>query len=170
MTFDEVMRELFKKFFDVDARLTELDFAGKSLTDNFGELARLKKISEEVFQKKNHQLLENYETVFNERLPKDAAKHILPGAKELLSELSKTDHFVVLHTGSSRGIVRSALRVSNLGKYFRLCFYGTEVVTRGDMVRLTIEKAQAQLSTAGPEFLFDSLKDWRRILRTIEML
>jgi beta-phosphoglucomutase-like phosphatase (HAD superfamily) len=36
---DEVTQKLFRDFFGVDARLTEIDFAGKSLTENFRELA-----------------------------------------------------------------------------------------------------------------------------------
>jgi phosphoglycolate phosphatase len=139
---DEVMRKLFKKFFGVDARLTEMEFAGKSLTDNFRDLARLKNVPEEVFQKKRLRLLEDYETVFNEKIPKDGSKYVLPGAKELLKALSKTEHFVVLYTGSSRGVVQSVFRVTHLGKYFKLLFYGTEVKTRANMVRLAIEQAE----------------------------
>lgn len=56
---DEVTRELFKKSFGVDVRLSEIDFSGKSLTDNFGELARLKKTSKEVFRKKSHRFSQN---------------------------------------------------------------------------------------------------------------
>ena len=32
---DEVTRRLFKTLFNVDVRLSEIDFAGKSLNDNF---------------------------------------------------------------------------------------------------------------------------------------
>lgn len=39
---DEVTRRVFKRSFNVDARLTEIDFTGKSLVENFSKLARLK--------------------------------------------------------------------------------------------------------------------------------
>lgn len=139
---DEVTRRLFKKFFHIDARLTEIDFAGKSLTENFHELARLKNIPDDVFQEKRHQLLDSYETAFGQSLPKDAAKYILPGARELLDELSKTEHIVALYTGDSPGIVDRVFSATNLGKYFEFCLYGTEVETRADMVRLAVEKAE----------------------------
>ena len=160
---DEALQRLFRKFFSVDAKFTEIDFAGKSFNESFHELARLKNIPEDVFQKKSHQLLESYETTFSENLPRDVAKYILPGAKELLRELAKTDHLVVLYTGDSPGVVARVLSATGLGKYFNFCFYGTEVKVRADMVRLAIEKAQ---KVTGQEFegknviiIGDSIRD-----------
>ena len=207
---DEAARRLFKGLFNVDARLTEIDYAGRSLTDSFHELARLKKIPEDVFQKKSHQLLEGYETIFSELMPNDTTKYILPGARELLSELSKTDNIVVLYTGDSPGIVSEVFRATGLGRYFKFRLYGTEVETRCDMVRLAIEKAEkmtgqefkgkntviigdsirdiecgklfntmtiavatgfhsrAKLSAAGPDYLLENLKNYKRVLKAIE--
>ena len=108
---DEATRELFQKFFGVDARLTEIDFAGRSLSDTFLELAGLKGIPEDRVTKISRELLENYERIFGERLPQDASNHVLPGARRLLEELSKTDNFVVLYTGGSAGIVETGIEV-----------------------------------------------------------
>jgi phosphoglycolate phosphatase len=206
---DKVTQRLFKKFFNTDAKLTEIDFAGKSLKDNFHELARLKNITEDEYQKKSQKLLESYETTFSKSLPIDGAKYVLPGARELLNELSKTDHIVALYTGDSPGIVSSVFRATKLGRYFKFCLYGTEVETRADMVSLAAERAakltgrnfknkgiviigdstrdiecgkqfnaltiavatgfhsRAQLSVAGPDYLFSSLKDYRKVLKAI---
>jgi phosphoglycolate phosphatase len=206
---DELTRRVFKKFFKVDARLTEIDFAGKSLTENFGELARLKDIPEDIFQKKSNQLLESYEITFGESLPNDATKYVLPGAKKLLSELSKTNHIVALYTGDSSKIVNQVFRATGLGRYFRFCFYGTEVESRSDMVKLAINKAEKstgrefrdkniviigdsvrdiecgklfnaltiavatgfhseeELLKTEPDYLFDNLKDYRKVLKAI---
>jgi phosphoglycolate phosphatase len=206
---DEVTRRVFKRFFNVDARLTEIDFAGKSLTENFSELARLKDIPEDIFRKKSNQLLESYETTFDESLPNDATKYVLPGAKRLLSELSKTNHIVALYTGDSSKIVNHVFRATGLGRYFRFCFYGTEVESRSDMVKLAINKAEKstgrefrdkniviigdsvrdiecgksfnaltiavatgfhseeELLKAKPDYLFDSLKEYRKVLKAI---
>ena len=202
-------QKLFRRFFDADARLTEIDFAGKSLTDNFRDLARAKNVPEGAFQKASQKLLESYETAFGENLPTDAVRHILPGAKELLSELSKTDHVVALYTGDSPGIVDLVLGATDLGRYFKFCLYGTEVKTRADMVKLAIEKAERmtehefkdknvviigdsirdmecgklynamtigvatgfhsreQLVAAGADYVFDSLKEYEKVLRLI---
>ncbi len=206
---NEVTRRLFKKLFKVDARLDDIDFAGRSLTENFRELAILKNIPEDVFQKKSHQLLKSYETTFGESLPSNTAKHILPGARELLSELSRTDNILALYTGDSPGIVSQVFRATDLGNYFKFCLYGTEVASRADMVRLAIEKAEkqtgyefkgknvviigdstrdiecgklfnaltiavatgfhskVQLSSAGADYLFDNLKDYKKVLKAI---
>lgn len=139
---DEVTQRLFKRFFNVETRLTEINFAGKSLTENFSELARLNNIPEAIFRKRSQKLLESYETTFGKSLPRDATKYILPGVRELLSDLSKTDHIIALYTGDSPGIVNSVFRVTDLGKYFKFCLYGTETKTRADMVRLAVNKAK----------------------------
>lgn len=206
---DQVTQRVFKRYFNVDARLTEIDFAGKSLDENFRELARRKNIPEDLFRKKGNQVLESYETTFGESLPRDGAKYILPGAKELLSELSKTDHIVVLYTGGSRKIVEHVFRATDLGGYFKFCFYGTETETRSDMVKLAIKEAEKltgqefrdksiviigdsvrdvecgrlfgaltiaiatgfhsaeDLLKAGPDYVFDNLKDYRKVLKII---
>lgn len=206
---EEATQRLFSKFFNVDARLTEIDFAGKSLIENFNELARLKGIPERIFRDRTSQLLESYETAFGETLPRDAAKYVLPGVTDLLGELSKTDHIVTLYTGDSPGIVGHVFRATGLGRYFRFCFYGTEVDHRSDMVKLAINKAEQsmerefkgknivvigdsirdvecgrlfgaltiavatgfhskeELLKAGPDYLFDSLEDYRKVLKAI---
>ena len=154
---------MFKRFFNVEARLTEIDFAGKSLIENFRELARLKGIPDEMFREKSSQLLQSYEAAFGESLPRDAADRVLPGAVKILGELSRTDHIVALYTGDSQGIVDEVFRVTGLGRYFRFCFYGTEVENRSDMISLAIDRAQ---ESTGREFRYknvvvigDSIRD-----------
>ena len=160
---DEAARRLFRGLFNVDARFTEIDYAGRSLTDSFHELARLKKVPEDVFQKNSPRLLEGYETIFGEIMPSDGTKYILPGARELLGELSKTHNIVALYTGDSPEIVSQVFRATGLGAYFSFCLYGTEVKARCDMVGLAIEKAERM---AGKEFkgkktviIGDSIRD-----------
>lgn len=160
---DKATQTLFSRLFKVDARLTEIDFAGKGLSDNFIELARLKNIPEDVLQKKRRTLLASYETAFSNSLPADGKKHILPGARELLDKLLDTDHITALYTGDSPGIVNSVFRVTGLGKYFKFCLYGTEVKTRADMVRLAVNKAYEmtgqEFKNKGIVIVGDSVRD-----------
>lgn len=139
---DKATSELFKRCFGVDARLTEIDFAGKSLKENFIELAKLKGIPENQITQNSDKLLKNYEHIFDKMIPQDFSKYILPGVKELLQELSRTENLVVLYTGDSPVIVKTVLRATGLEKYFKFSWHGTETKTRADMVRLAIEKAQ----------------------------
>lgn len=138
---DRTTREMFRHFFGVSARLTEIDFTGKSLVENWLELSRLKGIPEKIFKEKVSELLENYNKIFDKLLPRDASRHILPGVKRLLEELPKKDHLIALYTGDSPGVVSSVFKATGLGKYFKFCLYGTEVATRADMVKLAVEKA-----------------------------
>ncbi len=140
---NEAMQKIFREFFDVDARLTEVDFAGKSLTENFLELAKLKGIPESNLKENAGELLENYDRIFGQLLPPNASRHVLPGVMKLLEELSKTDNLIVLYTGDSPGVVARVFKATDLGRYFKFCFYGTEVKTRADMVRLAIAKAES---------------------------
>lgn len=139
---EEATRELFQKFFGVEARLTEIDFAGKSLTDIFLELAGLKNIPESRISEIGRELLENYERIFGERMSRDTSNNVLPGVRRLLEELSKTDNFIALYTGDSAGIVDRVLSATGLGKFFRFSVYGTEAETRVGLVRLAVEKAE----------------------------
>ncbi len=140
---NETTRKIFSKFFGVDTRLTEIDFAGKSLSENLFELSRLKGIPENNINENISEMLEDYDRIFGQLLPRNASRHVLPGVKKLLEELSKTDNLVVLYTGDSPGIVKRVFKATDLGKYFKFCLYGTQVETRADMVRLAIAKAES---------------------------
>jgi len=160
---DATVKELFKSHFGVDASLWEIDFAGKSLTENMAELARLKGIVRSKFTEKSKALLESYEKIFHAKIPPAASNHILPGVKPLLEELSKTGNFVVLYTGDSPGVTQRVLEVTGLGKYFKFSVYGTEANSRVDMARLAIKKAD-QLTGARFEgknivIIGDSVRD-----------
>lgn len=139
---DATVKELFKRYFGLDASLLEIDFAGKSLTENMAELARLKGIVHSEFTEKSKLLLERYEKIFQANIPPTASNHILPGVMPLLEELSKTDNFVVLYTGDSPGVTQIVLEATGLGKYFKFSVYGTEAKSRVDMARLAIKKAE----------------------------
>lgn len=138
---NKAARQLFKRIFNVDASLTEIDYAGKSLFESFHQLAVLKNITEDKFLSHKDQLLQSYEDAFARNIPVDAGKYILPGVEKLLKELAKTDNIVMLYTGDSRGIVEAVFKATGLGKYFHACFYGTEVKKRADMVALSLKKA-----------------------------
>ena len=138
---DETTNELFRRFFGVDAKLTDIDFAGRSLADDFAVLARLRNIPEAKFRERLPRLLLEYDRVFGNKMPPDASKYILPGVIDLLTCLSATDNLMVLHTGGSPGIFDAVFRATGLGKNFKFCQYGTEFKTRADMVLVLITQA-----------------------------
>ena len=81
-THDEVTRNLFRRYFGVDARLTETDFTGRSLTENFSQLARLKNIPEDKVKENMQRLLDEYDRSFIENFPTNPSAHILPSAEK----------------------------------------------------------------------------------------
>lgn len=139
---DATVQALFKSYFGVDASLREIDFAGRSLTENLDELARLKCIAHDEFEEKSKSLLESYEKIFKAKTPPTASKYILPGVKPLLEELSKTDNLIVLYTGDSPGVTQRILEATDLGKYFKISVYGTEANSRVELARMAIKKAE----------------------------
>jgi phosphoglycolate phosphatase len=139
---DAAVQELFRSCFGVDASLHEIDFAGKSLTENFLELARLKGITETEVAKKSKTLLHNYEKIFEAKVPSNASTYILPGVIPLLEELSKTSNLVVLYTGDSPGVTQRILQVTGLNKYFKFSVYGTEAKSRVELAKVAITKAE----------------------------
>jgi phosphoglycolate phosphatase len=144
---DATVKELFKSYFGVDASLREIDFAGRSLTENLAELAKLKGIVHSEFMEKSRFLLESYDKIFQTRIPPGVSNYILPGVKSLLEELSKTRNLVVLYTGDSPGVTQSVLDATGLGKYFKFSVYGTEANSRVDMARLAVKKAEQSTGT-----------------------
>lgn len=141
---DRATRELFQRCFGTDARLTEIDFAGRSLEDNFLDLAMLKGISRDTFERVGKEVLRNYDSVFCQGMPKYGVDYVLPGARRLLEALSMTDNLVVLYTGDSPRIVDCVFAATGLGKYFRFAVYGTEAESRVGMVGLALERADRQ--------------------------
>lgn len=139
---DKVTSTLFRRFFNVDALLTEIDYSGRSLTDNFRELVRKKGIPEKDYLPRAGIIMENYDKTFASLVPSDGRANILPGVEKLLSALTAAGHLLMLYTGDSQGVVEAVFRSTGLGKYFRASFYGTIVKTRADMVGQAIKKGR----------------------------
>jgi phosphoglycolate phosphatase len=146
---DEATRRVFKSFFNVEARLNEMDYAGRSLTDSFRVLAGIKGIPESEIRERLPRMLEAYDRAFAENLPADASRFILPGVIRLLDELTGAGHFLALYTGDSPAVVRSVLDATGLGGYFPYRFCGTEVAARADMIK---QAAAMAARVTGREF------------------
>jgi len=144
---DAAVRELFKTYFGIDASLYEIDFAGKSLTENFIELARLKGITESDFVDKSKSILESYEQIFESKLPQKASSYILAGVIPLLEKLSQTNNFVALYTGDSPGVTQRVLQATGLDKYFKFSVHGTEAASRVELAIMAIKRAEKLTGT-----------------------
>lgn len=139
---DRVTRRELKKVLGIDAGMSDVDYAGRTMTDSWHELARRQGIPDETYWAKVPELLRSFEADLPAAIPPDPAQYVLPGVRELLEELSHTDNLVVLYTGDSPGVARAILAAAGLDKYFVFRFFGTEVAERADMVRAALKKAE----------------------------
>jgi len=160
---NEVTHRMLKKYFGVEAWLTEVEHAGRSQRDGMRNLAELKGIPANVFDSKADRILEDFGAEFAASMPADAPEHILPGALELLETLSRTSNVVVLYTGDAPGVIDAVFRATGLGRYFAYRFSGTEVEKREDMVTLATQKAEAatgrQFKDKDVVIIGDSIRD-----------
>ncbi|MBE0480036.1 MAG: HAD family hydrolase [Dehalococcoidia bacterium] len=145
---DEVTDELFREEYGVHARLTEIDYSGRSMTENLIQVARLKNISPERLGD-SAGLLQKYEKKFSRKLPVRAGEYILSGVEKLLGAVARKGHLLALYTGDSPGIVQAVFKNTGLGKHFRIAVCGTQAETRDGLLRLAIGQAE---SIAGGQF------------------
>lgn len=138
---DRAAVAVFKHFFGVDGHITEVEFAGRSLIENFVAVARLKGIPEQRVLENVPAMLDYYDKAFSESFPADCSKCVLPGARELLGALADTGNILALYTGDSKVVATTMLEGAGLGRYFRIRLFGTEVERRPDMITLAREKA-----------------------------
>jgi phosphoglycolate phosphatase len=132
---DRAACRVFQDFFNIDASLTEMDYAGRSLGESFQVLAASRGIPESEVRDKLPLMLEAYGRAFADSLPPDGARFVLPGVVPLLDELRAAGHFLALYTGDSPAVARAVLEATGLGEYFPYRFYGTDVPARADMIR-----------------------------------
>ncbi|MGD0355531.1 MAG: HAD family hydrolase [Dehalococcoidia bacterium] len=160
---EETVRRLFQEEFNVDARLTAIDFSGRSLTDNVAELARANGIDGGRVLGRMDDILASYERIFSSLMPPDPSLYVLPGVRQLLQRLTEAGHLIVLYTGDSRAIADRVLSATGLGRYFKFAVYGTESKTRLEMARLAVRKAGELAGTkfSGKDIVIigDSLRD-----------
>jgi phosphoglycolate phosphatase len=163
-THDRAVALAFEEFFGKkDTSLEQLDYAGRSLLESFGELARLHAVPAADFEPRRFELLSRYEDNFVAGYPADPTPYILPGVTALLAALEARGDYLALYTGDSARVAQAMLTASKLDGYFRRFFYGTEFSTRLDMVRRVIETAEADTGGKfnGPDVVIvgDSVRD-----------
>ncbi len=141
---DRATAHVFREFFQANARLTEIDFAGRSLAESFVVLGRLKGLRDETIREKSNCMLESYERYFIDNFPKNPSRYVLPGGRRLLSALSRTENVLALYTGGSEKIGKKVLQATGLVKYFRSCAFGDQAETRPGMVRLLLNRVGKQ--------------------------
>ncbi len=150
----------FKKVFGVNAWLTEIDFAGKSIEKDLEELALLKKIPKKEIKKKLPKALKLYGKIFLSIMPKDIMPYVLPGAENLIKELHKAKkNMLVLVTGDERIMAEKVLSRARLLKYFRFMVTGEKEKSRIRLTKQAIKKAKARAKIEKTWIIGDSIHE-----------
>lgn len=77
-----------------------------------------------------------------EREIKKTKVEVLPGAKEFLEELYKNKVLMGLVTGNLERIAMEKLKNAGLDKYFKLGGFGSDHISRTELVKLAIKRAK----------------------------
>jgi phosphoglycolate phosphatase len=139
-------RNAFKELFNVDAELTGIKFAGKTVPNIIRELAEFKGIPRDIVESKLTETIERIESFFKESVDKGEIR-VLPGVRELLEKLRKGNNFLGIVTGNPEGITQSILEKGKLKGYFDIFIYGSEGKDRVELVGTAIAKAGRKFDT-----------------------
>jgi phosphoglycolate phosphatase len=139
-------RKAFKEVFNVDAKLTEINFYGKTVPNIIRELAGRKGIPSETIESKLADTIKRAERFFSESVNKGEIK-VLPGVRKLLEKLKKDGHFLCVVTGNPEEITRCILEKGKLEDYFNVSVYGSEGGNRVELVALAISRAERKFGT-----------------------
>ena len=146
--YEVAFTETFKEVYGIRSKLEEIDFAGKTIPNIIREMGKLKGLDEEFVESRLNKALDIIAENFLERIGKTkdiGTQAVLPGARELLKELTDLGHSKGLLTGSTGRVGRKILEVTDLEKYFDVLTFGEEAETRAALFRLSMEKAEKKL-------------------------
>ncbi|MBA7593371.1 Phosphoglycolate phosphatase [subsurface metagenome] len=139
-------KKAFKEVFNVDAKLTDIKFAGKIVPNIIRELGELKRIPRDVVESRLIKAIERVESFFTESVDKDEMR-VLPGVRELLEKLKERNYILGVVTGNPEGITQSILEKGELKGYFDILVYGSEDKSRVELVGLAIAEAGRKFGT-----------------------
>ncbi|MCX8194108.1 MAG: HAD family hydrolase [Candidatus Pacearchaeota archaeon] len=135
----------FKKVFNVDARMDEIDFSGKTIKKVLIELATLKKIPKSEKNKKISIALKTYDKNFISILPKNIKKFVLPGVYPLINGLAKDkNNFLIVLTGDSKKIAKTLLQRAALLKKFHFLITGEHTTNRIKLMKIAVKRAHKE--------------------------
>ncbi|MBI4450417.1 HAD family hydrolase [Candidatus Woesearchaeota archaeon] len=153
-------RAISKAFsaFNVNAKFSDLDFAGKTAPMLVWELAAKKRIK--LTKKLARLVVVNYAANFRGLLPKRIKP--LKGVRKLLRQLTKQRTTLGVVTGGEHSTVEQVMRRAGLRKYFQYVECSTECPTKVGMLHSILRKERQrnpELSNEGIIVMGDSARD-----------
>ncbi|MDD5145116.1 MAG: HAD family hydrolase [Candidatus Pacebacteria bacterium] len=151
--------EAFKKVFEVDADIDMIEHDGMTDQQIITEILKKNGIAEEEIKSRMAYCTAVMVDYFNE-VVKDEKIIILDGVPELLEELEKNNILIGLLTGNLEPIARAKLVKVGLNDYFKLGGFGSDDMSRAELVKIAMVRAKDKFNFNGSVFLVgDTPKD-----------
>lgn len=199
--------EGFKKVYGVDTNISIINYDGMTDQQIIIEALKKKGLNDEVIESGLHECMKAMVDSFHRKADTEEIT-VLSGVRELLEELGRRRTLMGLVTGNLEPIARGKLRRANLNHYFKVGGFGSDDLSRTNLVKLAIRRAEEnlafrfddnvvlvgdtpldmkagkeakvktigvatgiyskeQLESANADFVFESLKDTKRILKVM---
>lgn len=131
----------WRAVYAVPGELGDVPFAGMTTPNILRQVARLHGVPDTMIDALLPTALATLVAHLIPALDHDLRGTRFPGVVEVLAALADTPHVLAVLTGNPPAIGELILRRAGLDQYFAFHTYGTEAITRTDLVRLSMRKA-----------------------------
>ncbi len=133
--------EAFKKVYGVETDTGIIKSAGMTEQQIIIEVLEKNGINSEIIKGRMSEAMEVMEEYFAREI-KNSKVEILPGVEGFLKELDINKVLMGLVTGNLEKIAWGKLKNSGLDKYFKLGGFGSDHISRTELVKLAISRAE----------------------------
>jgi phosphoglycolate phosphatase-like HAD superfamily hydrolase len=142
---ERAYERVFREVYGIEARLTEIDFSGKSVEAVIRELALRKGVPFPEIKGRLREAVAALERAFSAEIGRRNEIRPLPGVIGLLEGLKQRGVLLGVVTGNSERIGRTILQRSSLLSYFQVFAFGPEGRDKSDLVALAVERGRPLL-------------------------
>lgn len=131
----------FKKVYGLDTTIDIILYHG--MTDQQIILETLKKnrVYEPQIRSRMKEAIDSM-AIFYDNVHNDSTPEVLPGVRDLLDALQEKGYALGIVTGNLEKIGRAKLASAGLNSYFKIGSFGSDDISRTNLVRIAIERAE----------------------------
>lgn len=145
--------EAFKNVYGVDADIDLINHHGMTDQQIIVEVLKARGLAEEAIRPRLGECLSAMIASF-EAIADTENVTILAGVPELLEALERRNVLLGLVTGGLEPIARNKLKKAGIDRYFRFGGFGADDMSRANLVRIALRRAEAGFGFRGSAFLF----------------